>query len=167
MDNEHPLYLFAKPPAPILAELKRLRAFFGIQSSYALHRLHSTLLPLGAASRERIATARDILAGFYAEPFEVAFDHVEGATLKPRKGQRAPGNFQRALARHFAVSGCAPPAYQFSLHLNLDYAKASDRRAAIAPLRWLLDEIQLVESVPGDHIEHGRFPLRPRQYRLL
>ena len=161
-----PLYIFAKPPPDTLAELKRLRARLGILSGYALDRLHDTLLPLGEATPEAIARARAILESFNAEPFAVVFDHVEGATLKPRKGLRGPGIFQRALARHFAVSGFALPSYDFGLHLNLDYGNPSDHRAAIAPLSWTVDHILLIESVPGRHIEHGRRSLAVRQYAL-
>lgn len=163
---DRPLYLFAKPPAETLIALKRLRAGFGIESRYALDRLHSTLLMLGAASDRRIAAAREALTGFHAEPFEVAFDHIEGATLKPRKGLRAPGLFQRALARHFAACGFDLRDYSFGLHLNLDYPPVSDRRAAIPPLAWMVEEILLIESGPGRHIEHGRRPLVARQYAL-
>lgn len=162
---ERPLYIFAKPGRATLAELKRLRAFFGIESGYALDRLHSTFLPLGETGPEAITAASAILADFHAEPFDVTFDHIEGATLKPRKGLRAPGIFQRALARHFSARGFALPGYDFGLHLNLDYGNPSDRRAAIAPLHWTVDEILLIESRYG-HIEHGRFPLVARQYAL-
>ena len=166
MRRERPLYLFVKPPPAMLPDLARLRAGLGIESRYALDRLHSTFLPLGESNAETIAAARGILSGFHAEPFEMAFDHVEGVTLKPRKGLRGPGIFQRALARHFAVSGFALPEYGFGLHLNLDYGSASDRRAAIAPLRWTADEILLIESAYGQHILHGRRGLTARQYAL-
>lgn len=163
---ERPLYLFAKPPQAMLPGLARLRAEFGIESRYAIDRLHSTFLPLGESNPETIATARGILRGFHADPFEVAFDHVEGATLKPRKGLRGPGVFQRALARHFAVSGFPLPDYDFGLHLNLDYGSPSDRRASITPLGWTVEEILLIESGHGRHIVHGRRGLVARQYAL-
>lgn len=166
ISTERPLYIFAKPPAEKLAALRRLRAGFGIESRYALERLHSTLLILGASSDRRIAVAREVLAGVHAEPFEVVFDHIEGATLKPRKGLRAPGMFQRALARHFRHSGFDLPDYNFGLHLNLDYPPVSDRRAAIPPLQWTVDEILLIESGSGRHIVHDRRSLAVRQYAL-
>jgi len=163
---ERPLYLCVKPPAAALPELRRLRASLGIESRYAIECLHNTFLVLGEASAARIDAARNALASFHAEPFEVSFDHVEGATLKPRKGPRAPGLFQRALARHFAWSGLAPPEYDFRLHLNLDYLPASDRRAAIAPLAWTVEEILLVESASGRHVVHARRGLVARQYTM-
>jgi 2'-5' RNA ligase len=164
----YPLYLMAKPPREKLPEFGRLRALLGIESNYALDRLHFTLLPLGEVSPALIARIGRIMDGFHAEPFAVLFDHVEGATLKPRKGLRAPGVFQRSLVRHLAFSGFAPPAYEFSLHLNLDYGNKSDRRATIAPLEWQVEEVLLIESLTGQgrHIEHGRWPLFVRQYAL-
>jgi len=163
---ERPLYLFAKPPAAKLPELRRLRASLGIDSRYALDRLHSTFLMIGKTTAARIDAARDALASFHAEPFEIVFDHIEGATLKPRRGLRGPGTFQRALARHFACSGLALPDYSFGLHLNLDYPPASDRRAAIPPLSWTVEEILLIESGSGRHIPHGGRTLAARQYAL-
>lgn len=162
---EGPLYIFAKPPTAKLPELRRLRAMLGIESRHALDRLHATFLMLGAASDARIDAARQALASFHAEPFDVIFDHIEGATLKPRKGLRGPGLFQRALARHFAASGLALPGYDFGLHLNLDYPPRSDRRASIPPLAWTVDEILLVESMRG-HVLHARLGLAVRQYAL-
>lgn len=162
---QRPLYLFAKPPLAKLPDLARLRAWLGIESLYAVDRLHSTFLLLGEASDASIAEARDILSRFQAEPFEVVFDQVEGAALKPRKNMRGPGAFQRALARHFAASGFSLPAYSFGLHLNLDYGALSDRRAVIEPLTWTVDEILLIESVRG-HILQGQRSLAARQYAL-
>jgi len=163
---ERPLYIFAKPPPAKLPDLARLRGWLGIESRYALDRVHSTFLALGESAPENIEAACAILRAFHAEPFHVWFDHVEGATLKPRKGLRAAGDFQRALARHFASSGFTLPAYGFGLHLNLDYGAASDRRASIAPLGWLIDEILLIESAHGRHIRHGQRSLDVRQYAL-
>lgn len=163
---ERPLYIFAKPPPAKLPDLARLRAWLGIESRYALDRLHSTFLALGESTPETIDAARAVLEAFNAEPFRVAFDHVEGVTLKPCKGQRAPGDFQRALARRFAISGFRLPAYGFGLHLNLDYGTVSNRRAAIAPLGWPVDQILLIESAYGRHILHARRSLEVRQYAL-
>lgn len=162
---QYPLYIFAKPPLAKHLELTRLRARFGIESGYAIDRAHNTFLPLGEATDASIAAARQILETFRAEPFDVVFDHIEGNTLKPRKGQRAPGILQRSLARHFAVSGWVLPEYNFGLHLNLDYGNPSNRRAAIEPFGYTVGELLLVESMRG-HIVHGRRSLAVRQYAL-
>jgi hypothetical protein len=164
--RQRPLYIFAKPPVAKLSELRRLRASLAIESRYSLDRVHCTFLMLGESEDARIDAARDALAAFHAEPFEVAFDHIDGATLKPRKGLRGPGLFRRALARHFVRSGLALPDYSFGLHLNLDYPPASDRRATIPPLGWIVEEILLVESSYGNHILHGQRRLAARQYAL-
>lgn len=160
------LYLFAKPPVAMLPAFGRLRALLAIESGYALARLHCTLLPLGETTPALIETTRAALSSFHVEPFDIAFDHVEGSTPKPRKRQRAPGMLHRALARHFAIQGFAQPDYDFGLHLNLDYGTPSDRRAAIAPIGWRVDEILLVESGNGEHRLHARHSLFVRQYAL-
>lgn len=161
-----PLYIFVKPPAEKLIELRRLRAMFGIESGYALGRVHSTFLPLGEATRTNVDIAHTILDSFRAEPFDIAFDHIRGSALQPRKGQRAPRALHHALVRHLTLSGFTPPPYKFDLHLNLDYGTPSDRRASIPPLVWTADEILLIKSINREHIPHGRFPLFARQYAL-
>jgi len=158
----------AKPPPAKLAELRRLRATLGIEGGYGLDRVHATLLPLGESTPGTIETVRRALLDLDAEPFALIFDHVEGNTLKPRKGQRGPGLFQRGLARRVAGFGVPLPDYAFGAHMNLAYGGASDRRAAIPPFVWTIDEIVLIESVHGQgrHIPHGSWRLAARQFAL-
>lgn len=152
-----------KPGPPERAALIRLCAALGIEISYAPERWHSTLLPIGESAQPTISKVRCALERFDAEPFRIAFDHVEGDTLKPRKGQRAPGYFQRTLAACIARCGVPLPDYVFSLHLNLAYGGTSVRRAAIPPIEWPVEEILLIESGGGRHVDHGRWPLSARQ----
>lgn len=161
-----PLYLMFKPRPRERAALIRLCAALGIEISYAPERWHSTLLPVGESTRQTIDSIHRALRMFDAEPFPVTFDHVEGDTLKPRKGQRAPGYFQRALAARLARCGILLPDYAFSLHLNLAYGGTSLRRTAIQPIEWRVDEILLIESGSGRHIGHGCWSLSIRQGTL-
>lgn len=161
-----PLYLMIKPRPPKRAELLRLCAAFDIEINYAPERWHSTLLPLGETTPATIDAVHRALEPFDAEPFPVAFDHIEGYTLKPRKGQRAPGIFQRMLARRIAAAGIPLPPYAFSLHLNLGYGGTSQRRAAIPLVTWPVNEILLIESGSGRHIDHGCWKLARRQLSL-
>lgn len=158
-----PLYMMIKPQPPARAALVRLCAAFGIEITYAPERWHSTLLPIGESEPATIGKVHRALEYLDAETFRIAFDHIEGDTLKPRKGQRAPGYFQRALAARIARCGVLLPGYAFCLHLNLAYGGTSVRRAAIPPIEWPVDEILLIESGNGRHIERGRWPLRARQ----
>lgn len=158
-----PLYLMIKPRPRERARLVRLCAALGIEISYAPERWHSTLLPIGESLSASIDNVHRALERFDAEPFPIAFDHIEGDTLKPRKGQRAPGYFQRALAARIARCGVPLPDYAFSLHLNLAYGGTSVRRAVVPPIEWPVDEILLIESGSGRHIERGRWPLIDRQ----
>lgn len=140
-----PLYLMIKPGPEDRARLIRLCAALGIETGYAPERWHSSFLPVGESSAGAITALHRALDGFDAAPFPIVFDHVEGDTLKPRKGQRAPGLFQRALAAWLTRRGIALPAYAFSLHLNLAYGSTALRRAAVAPITWTVDEILLIE----------------------
>lgn len=158
-----PLYLMIKPRLLERTAMIRLCAALGIEISYAPERWHSTLLPIGESTEPAIDAIHRAMQAFDAEPFPVAFDHIEGDTLKPRKGQRAPGYFQRALVARIARCGVPLPDYAFSLHLNLAYGGSSVRRAAIPPIEWPVDEILLIESGNGRHIDHGRWRLIDRQ----
>ena len=163
---KRPLYIMAKPPLANRKQLIRLCAALDIDITYAPERWHSTFMPLGESSPTAIAAVHRILGQFDAEPFWVAFDHIEGNTLKPRKGQRAPGLFQRALAKRLSASGVPLPSYEFGLHLNLKYGDASNRRAAFPLITWLVEEIVLIESTGGRHIDHGQWRLERRQLSL-
>lgn len=158
-----PLYLMIKPRLPERAALVRLCGALGIEIGYAPDRWHSTLLPIGESLPATITEVHRALDRFDAQPFAIAFDHIEGDTLKPRKGQRAPGYFQRALATRLAQHGVSLPKYKFSLHLNLAYGGTSVRRAAVPSIEWPVDEILLIESGNGRHTEQGRWPLIDRQ----
>ena len=158
-----PLYLMFKPRPSERAALIRLCAALGIEIIYAPERWHSTLLVIGESTWQTIAAIHEALRMFEAEPFSVAFDHIEGDTLKPRKGQRAPGAFQRSLAACLIRRGILLPDYAFSLHLNLAYGGTSVRRAAMPAIEWTVDEILLIESGSGRHIDHGRWSLARRQ----
>ncbi|MEG3181904.1 2'-5' RNA ligase family protein [Sphingomonas sp. LT1P40] len=160
---ERPLYMMFKPPPRERARLIRLCAALGIEIGYAPERWHGTLLPIGETASAAIDAVHRALETFDAAPFSVAFDHIEGDTLKPRKGQRTPGYFQRALAARIARCGVMLPDYAFSLHLNLAYGGASLRCARLPPIEWPVEEILLIESGSGRHIEHGRWPLIDRQ----
>ncbi|MBO9622208.1 MAG: hypothetical protein J7500_05800 [Sphingomonas sp.] len=160
--------MMIKPIPPKRLELARICRMLGIESNYSLDRLHSTLLPLGESTPTKIEAAHHALRDLDAQPFEVIFDRVEGSTLKPRRGLRAPGTIQRAIAGRLAAFGLSLPAYKFALHMNLAYGQHSDRRAALQPLSWIVDEILLIESVNGQgrHIDRGRWPLIARQGTL-
>lgn len=160
---DRPLYLMFKPPPLDREGLIRLCAALGIEIDYAPERWHGTLLPVGETTFAAIDAVHRALEPFQADPFPVAFDHIEGDTLKPRKGQRAPGMFQRALARRIRSSGLDLPSYAFRLHLNLKYGGNPTRRARVPLIEWPVAEIHLVESGGGRHIHHGRWPLIDRQ----
>lgn len=165
---KRPLYFLIKPLPAQLAQLVQLCAKLGIHLTYSSDRWHCTFLALGESSPEAISMILQAMRTFEAEPFWVAFDWLEHNTLQPRKGLRGASDFQSALARHVAACGVPLPAYKFGLHLNLEYANVSDRRCAIPPVAWPVEEILLVESVNGQarHILHGSWQLERRQGTL-
>ena len=171
MASERPLYFMIKPPPALHPVLRGLRASHGIDEGYALDRLHSTFLRLGdaaamtAADLDTIARAAGSLM---AEPFPVVFDTLDGNLLKGGKGLREASAFQRALARRVTAFGFALPPFNFWLHLSLAYTGKSERRAAIPPLGWQVEELLLIESIKGEgrHVELGRWPLARRQFDL-
>lgn len=164
---KRPLYLMVKPTPDVLPHLARQRAALGIDAdSYSLDRLHSTFLRLGETSRETLSLARRALDALRAEPFPIGFDAVDGNLLKGCKGLRALNAFQRGLASHMRARDCPVIAHDFWLHLCLAYTDpVPARRLAIPPIRWTVEEVQLIESVHGmgRHIEHGRWRLASGQ----
>lgn len=168
--RKRPLYIFAKPKAVDLPTLVRYRAENGIGSTYEPDRFHSTLARLGETTAATIAAAHHALNSFRGEPFLVEFDRIEGNLLMGCKGLRAPGEFQRALLRHLALTGCPSIQRKFQLHMTLNYDDPKpDRRAVVPTVGWIVDEIFLTESVHGErrHECHGRWQLIRRQGVLL
>jgi len=161
-----------KPPLPALQRVCGCRSSHGLDESYPVDRLHSTLLRLGdgaAWSTAAIDRLRVALASLWFEPFAVAFDQVEGRLLRGRQGMPGAGLFHRALRSLLSVYGIELPAHDFWLHLSLAYrgiALASPRK--IDPIGWLAEDFRLIRSVEGHgHEELGRWPLIQRQYPLL
>jgi 2'-5' RNA ligase len=158
-----------KPPPPVVKELRRCTLAFGLDETHKPDHYHATLQPLGESSLwpdARIDSLREALGSIEAEPFAVEFDRLDGTLLRGRKGLRAPGAFQRKLAQRLAARGFALPDYEFWLHLSLAY-KGPERRAAIRPIGWLVEDFRLIRSVHGrGHEELGRWPLRRRQLEL-
>ncbi len=136
------LYVMVKPPLAPRDACVACRKALGINPHYAANRLHCTMLPLGrwdAWPVERLAPLIAALGGFAFDPFFAVFDRVAyspkgHATLKPRRGLRAPARFHAALRDHLAAVGIAPavrPAgkdkdkagkqARFQMHLTLAY----------------------------------------------
>ena len=182
------LYVMVKPPLAPRDACVACRKALGINPHYAANRFHCTMLPLGrwdAWPVERLAPLIAALGGFAFDPFFAVFDRVAyspkgHATLKPRRGLRAPTRFHAALRDHLAGVGIAPAMRpvgkdkagkqaRFQMHLTLAYRGphpgGGTGTVAIDPIGWWVDEFQLVCSIHGSsqHEVLGRWPLIARQ----
>ena len=159
-----------KPPQPIQRQLASLRARYGFDESYAADRFHNTLFTLGNADvwdEPALDRLRRFLGMAEFDPFEVAFDRVDGRVLWARPGLSAPAQFQRLLRRYAALCGIPLPGYTFDLHVTLAYTGVRlGGVRKIAPISWLAEEFLLIRSGDGEHKELGRWPLVRRQYAL-
>lgn len=169
MTRAMPLYLMIKPPPFQRAALVRCANTFGIDSSYSSEKYHSTILKLGesqAWSSELLDRFCQWMDLFEAEPFPVNFEVLDGYLLRERKVGSAAA-FQRELARFAARLGFGLPEHRFWLHLSLAYGMPPNRRVAIEPINWLVEEVLLIRSIHGvGHEEIARWPLRRRQFEL-
>ena len=184
------LYVMIKPPLAPRDACVACRKALGINPHYAANRFHCTMLPLGrwdAWPDARLATLIAALGGFAFDPFFAVFDRVaygakKHATLRPRRGLRAPARFHAALRDHLAAVGIAPAARpaatekadagkkaHFQMHLTLAYRGphpgGGTGTVAIDPIGWWVDEFQLVCSIHGSsqHEVLGRWPLIAQQ----
>jgi len=167
MANAQPLYLMTKPPLERAREIDRRRRLLGLETRYGLERFHTTLLPLGDGrdiSCEYLDLLHRALSSLCAEPFPIAFDKLNRNALVGTK-MRELRAFQRRLVRCLIAFGIPIPAYRFAPHLSLAYGATPDRRIAIPPINWLVEEYLLIRSIHGEgrHEVLDRWPLIERQ----
>lgn len=165
------LYLMLKTPAAVAEAIWRQSRALGIDSNYGRDRYHITLLPIGDARylpQTLLALLLKALSSFQAEPFELALNRLDGNALK---GGTMPAldAFQRMLVEHLLTVGFPVDDYDFRPHLSLIYGEWQPRRSAIPPIRWRVEELLLVKSLPGRgrHELVTHVPLETRQYPLF
>lgn len=162
MRARNPLYVMAKPPPEVQAQIAALPRN---DPSRGVHLLHVTLISLydlHYAPPEWLPATIAALDGFAAAPFALRFDRIENrkaVTLRTRE----PRAFQKALVNHLLrekapiMDGTTPEP-----HITINYR--GDRLGAqkTPPIGWTVDEIILTESIVGKttHVEHGRWRLR-------
>ena len=170
MSTSRNFYFMIKPPPSELSEITRHKRALGIEDNYDPARLHITLDPLGSEkewSESRIDWLDAIVARFYADPFRIEFNRIEENLLRgDGEALRAARAFHRALIRHLARSGLILPTRRFDPHLTLVYGQDSDRRLAIDPIGWTVNELLLIRSGDGRHKDVRRWPLIQRQLNL-
>jgi 2'-5' RNA ligase len=150
--------LLIKPPAAIVLLLIELRRAYGIATSYAAGKFHTTLLPLGHAP-DRIGALIAALESFSAPPFRIVFDRIESTLLRPSEPIRGLDRFQRNLVGHLVRHGTGVPGYAFRPHISLSYGQHSSAMSSIDPVSWRVEEFLLIESHAAQHKLRGRWRL--------
>ncbi|WBY07190.1 2'-5' RNA ligase family protein [Sphingomonas sp. 7/4-4] len=167
MRARNPLYIMAKPPPPVQAQITALQRNDPGRGAGLLHATLMSLFDLHYAPPEWLPAVIAALDSFDAPAFPLAFDRIENrkaVTLRTRAPLAEARGFQASLVRHLLehkaplMLGTTPEP-----HVTINYRGDRLGSQKIAPIGWTVDSIALVESIVGKttHIEHGRWPLRP------
>ena len=172
MRARNPLYVMAKPPPEVQAQIAALPRNDPSRGPHLLHVTLISLYDLHTAPPEWLPAAIAALDGFAAPPFPLAFDRIENrkaVTLRTREPLTEARAFQKALVNHLLrakapiMDGTTPEP-----HITINYR--GDRLGSqtfgalkLPPIAWTVREILLMESVVGKttHVEHGRWALTP------
>ena len=166
MRARNPLYIQAKPPPEVQAQITALPRNDPSRGPQLLHATLVSLFDLHYAPPDWLPRTIAALDSFSAPPFPLTFDRIENrkaVTLRRRDPLAQARAFQAALVRHLLAHkapmmlGTTPEP-----HVTINYAGDRLRAEKIAPIGWIVDEILLVESIVGKatHVAHGRWPLR-------
>lgn len=162
----NPLYIMAKPPPEVQAQIIALQRNDPGRGADLLHATLMSLFDLHYAPPEWLPQVIAALDSFVAPAFPLAFDRIENrkaVTLRTRAPLAEARAFQASLVRHLLehkaplMLGTTPEP-----HVTINYRGDRLGSQKIAPIGWTVDSIALVESIVGKttHIEHGRWPLR-------
>jgi RNA 2',3'-cyclic 3'-phosphodiesterase len=167
MRARNPLYVMAKPPPDVQAQIAALPRNDPGRGGDLLHVTLLTLFDLHHAPPEWLGQVIAALDGFHGTAFPLAFDRIENrkaVTLRTRAPLAEARAFQASLVRHL-LSARAPLMLGTTPepHVTINYRGDRLNAQKIAPIGWTVSEILLMESVVGKttHVEHGRWPLRP------
>jgi 2'-5' RNA ligase len=166
MRARRPLYIFARPPLAVQAQITALPRNDPSRDSALLHVTLVSLFDLYRAPPDWLPRTIAALDSFDAAPFPVAFDRIENrkaVTLRTRDPLAEARAFQAALVRHLLehkapmMLGTTPEP-----HVTINYRGDRLNAQKMPMIGWTVDEIILMESVVGKttHVEHGRWPLR-------
>ncbi|KRC79862.1 2'-5' RNA ligase family protein [Sphingomonas sp. Root241] len=166
MRARNPLYVMAKPPPEVQAQITALPRNDPGRGAELLHATLMSLFDLHYAPPEWLPQVVAALDSFEGPAFPLAFDRIENrkaVTLRTRAPLAEARAFQASLVRHLLerkapmMLGTTPEP-----HVTINYRGDRLGSQKIAPIGWTVDSIALVESVVGKttHIEHGRWPLR-------
>ena len=140
-------------------------------------RLHVTLHWLGdyddVVPQELLCGAQDAACHVDMAPFRVGFDRIGspglemgGLALTGSAELKSLRLFQRALgAAMRATAARGSVRTRFKPHISLLYCDRHVASEPIAPIRWTVDELVLIDSWIGwkKHVDLGRWPLQSQQ----
>lgn len=109
----------------------------------------------------------ELLKGFEAAAFHVAFDRIEerrAVTLRSSAPLTAVRQFQTEFTGYLKAAGFpffGPPPEP---HVTINYRGDGKGTEGIHPVGWKVEEVLLIESVVGQaqHISHHRLALNPQ-----
>ena len=170
MRARNPLYVMAKPPPEVQAQIAALPRNDPSRGPHLLHVTLISLYDLHTAPPEWLPATIAALDGFAAAPFPLAFDRIENrkaVTLRTREPLAEARAFQKALVNHLLrekapiMDGTTPEPH-ITINYRGDRLGTQTLGKKMPPIGWTVDEIILMESVVGKttHVEHGRWPLR-------
>lgn len=182
MTQVHGLFFAVRPDAEASSKIvdarQRQTAAHGIRTGLvATENLHVTLHGLGmhdgAVPHDLLSRARDAGRRVEMAPFDVGFDrlgsmspNMGGLVLTGSAELKTLRQLQRTLVAAMEAAGIDPLIRkEFHPHVSLLYGDRPVAREPIAPIRWRVDTLVLIDSFIGlsKHVEVGRWPLRSRQ----
>ena len=166
MRARNPLYVMAKPPPHVQAQITALQRNDPSRGADLLHATLMSLFDLHYAPPEWLPQVIAALDSFDAPAFPLAFDRIENrkaVTLRTRAPLTEARAFQAALVQHLLA--CRAPMMLGTTpepHVTINYRGDRLNAQKMAPIGWMVEEILLMESIVGKttHVEHGRWPLR-------
>jgi 2'-5' RNA ligase len=161
----NPLYVMAKPPPDVQAQIVALPRNDPSRGPHLLHVTLLSLFDLHYVSPDWLPAVIAALDRFEGSAFPLSFDRIENrkaVTLRSRAPLPKARALQAALVRHLLqerapiMDGTTPEP-----HVTINYHGDRLNAQKIAPIGWTVEEILLMESIVGKatHVEHGRWAL--------
>lgn len=159
-------------------EMQRQKVANGLSGNHVPPEyLHVTLHCLGnyeEMPHELLCRAKEAGGSIEIAPFSVGFDRIGslggagmgGLALTGAAELKKLREFQRALASAMKASGIGHHIRKhFNPHVSLLYCNEHLPREPIAPIRWRVDELVLIESLVGrgKHVVLSTWRLQSRQ----
>ena len=165
MRPRNPLYVMAKPPPDVAAQIAALPRNDPGRGPELLHVTLMKLFDLHHAPPDWLPQVIAALDGFAGAAFPLSFDRIEShkaVTLRTRDPLPEARALQAALVRHLLekrapmMLGTTPEP-----HVTINYRGDRLGSQKMPPVAWTVEEIILMESVVGKttHVEHGRWRL--------